>query len=127
MAFLFPVHLSLQKAGTPSGSSRTGSFTDILGSSHKWLTKTSVKYSVEDSRDLPPLNSPLWLDSNDMKLVSGCGSARRQPEPRILLTGSLQAECGGFGWRVPRMHCLPLVCFGHSQVAGLNLSLSLMQ
>lgn len=51
-----PIHLSL--LSRQQVLSLAVSFTDILGSSHKWLTKTSINYSAEDSRDLPLLCSP---------------------------------------------------------------------
>lgn len=38
------------------------SFTDMLGSYHKWLTKTSINYSAEDSRD---------STSSEFSLVAG--------------------------------------------------------
>lgn len=40
-----PSFLPLVTEGTYTGSSRAESFTDMLGSYHKWLTKTSIKYS----------------------------------------------------------------------------------
>lgn len=77
-AFL-PIHLSLLSRWQVLSLAALGALScaDILGSSHKWLTKPSINYSAEDSRDLPPLSSPLWQDSSNVKPASGSGSARR--------------------------------------------------
>lgn len=87
--------------GTYTGSSGAVSFTDTLGSYHKWLTKTSINYSAEDSRDLPPPSSPLWLDSSNVKPAAGSRSARRWLEPHTPFPGSLQAAHRGFGSGTP--------------------------
>lgn len=84
MRFLSPPSFfpSLVTEGTYTGSSRAVSFTDMLGSYHRWLTKTSINYSAEDSRDLPPPSSPLRLDSSNVKPAAGSRSARRWLQPR---------------------------------------------
>lgn len=129
MCSYFLPHLSysaVKKASAESGSSGAVRFKDILGSSHKWLTKTGIKHSAEDSRDLPPLSSPLQLDSSNQSWLLAPGLLRDDQSPGPWFLAPCRMHTDVWFWS-PRTCCVLLTCFGCSWTAGLNLTLSLLQ